>query len=216
MTTLSSSEQLGVADSASNSICSANTDTSIGAKHTTTAGKNKSTANPGVEMEQPTSFSSSQSEEIDNTTLKDFKIVTMSDFLMDKQAFVSSPKMAITKHTTPLTKDKPTASPDVKIEQPTSLSSAKWEQVNKAMVKDFNMVTMSEVKGNLEQQDIVSSPSTIPTKPAFEEGQACPPNILTTKLPFRHLMSPFLPALVVWSAYAAFATFNRPRLRIAG
>lgn len=182
MTTPSSSEQLGVADTANNGICSANTDTSIGAKHTTTAGKNKSTANAGVEMEQPTFFSSSQSEEIDNTTLKDFKIVTMSDFLMDKQAFVSSPKMAITKPTTPLTQDKRTASPDVKIEQPTSLSSTEWEQVTKAMVKDVNMVTMSEVKGNFEQQDIVSSPKTIPTKPASEEGQACPPTILTAEM----------------------------------
>lgn len=94
MTTPSSSEKLRFAGLSNNGTCSANTDTSTTAKHTTTSEKNKPALNPDVEAEQPTSSSSPEWQDVDTAMLKGHTMVSMSEFPMrlEQQAVVLSPK----------------------------------------------------------------------------------------------------------------------------
>lgn len=170
-TTTSAAQKLGIRESTNTGTCSTNTDTSVSSKHT----------GHEAEIKQTGSFSSSELEEIDPVS-KDFNIVTMSDFLKEQPAFVSRPQMETTKDTILSTKDKPTTSPDVDIQQHIALSSSEWDGVDNVMLKDLNTVTTTDIPSDVDQHAVVANSNIVPTKPASGEGQSCPPTLLTAEM----------------------------------
>lgn len=179
-TITASAPQLDVVDSTKNGFGSMNIDANNDAKHTTCVTKDKSTASSDVETKQPTS-SGSEWEVVDTATLKDFDVVTMSDFGkdMEQPAFVSSPKMHPGKHATAAFKNKSTASLDDKAEQPTSFSSSEWEEIDGTNSEACQVITIPE--SMIEQQTVVSSPKSVSFKPGSGESQSCPTTLLTAE-----------------------------------